>query len=141
MLCFRRSEHYSAFDMEFQKLIAICILGAIASILIKNFAPSFSPLLACFISVSVISVCVFCIIPFVEFFNEMTYGTSFSAYSSVLFKVCGVAILTRFASEICKDAGENIYASKVLKIGKTAIMIMSLPILKIMFEQVKDFMN
>lgn len=127
--------------MEFYKIIALCLLGAVASILIKTLVPSFSPLLAVFVSVTVIGCCVFCIIPFVEFFNELTSGTTFSAYSTVLFKVSGIAILTRFAAEICKDAGESVYATKVLMVGKTAIMLMALPIIKTLFEQVKDFMN
>ena len=127
--------------MEFLKLVALCILGAVTSILIKNLSPSFSPLLAVFVSVTVITVCIVYISPFIELFYELTSGTSFSVYAVVLFKVCGIAILTRFASEICKDAGESVYVTKIMLVGKTAIMLTSLPVIKTLFEQVKDFMS
>ncbi len=127
--------------MDFVKLLALCLLGAVISILLKSLAPSFSTLLAVFVSLSVAGVCIYCIIPFVEFFYEMTEGTGFSAYVQVLFKVCGIAMLTRFAGEICKDAGEAVYASKAYMAGKTAILLSALPVIKALFEQVKDLMS
>ena len=127
--------------MDFIKLIAFCLMGAVISVFIKNLAPSFSTLLSAFVSLSVAGICIHCIIPFVEFFSEMTEGTGFSAYAQILFKVCGIAMLTRFAGEICRDAGESVYASKAYMVGKTAILLCALPVIKALFEQVKDLMD
>ena len=102
---------------EIEKLLAICLLGAVASIVTKNLAPSFSPLLSVFVSISVVGVCIYCVIPFIEFFNSLVQGTSFEVYASVLFKVCTVAALSGFAAEICADAGESAFASKALLVG------------------------
>lgn len=126
---------------EIEKLLAICLLGAVASIVTKNLAPSFSPLLSVFVSISVVGVCIYCVIPFIEFFNSLVQGTSFEVYASVLFKVCTVAALSGFAAEICADAGESAFASKALLVGKTAILLCALPILKSLVEQIKDLLN
>lgn len=127
--------------MDFVKLLAFCIITAVTSVVLKCLTPAFSTLLAVFVSVSVATACLYCLVPFIEFFYEMANGTGFSEYIQVLFKTCGVAMLTRFAAEICKDAGEPIYASKAYLAGKTAILLCALPVIKALFEQVKDLIN
>ncbi|MBE6570807.1 MAG: hypothetical protein E7656_00985 [Ruminococcaceae bacterium] len=126
---------------ELEKLLALCVFGAMASVVVKNLAPSFSALLVIFVSVCVVGLCVFCVIPFVDFFYSLVQGTSFSVYASVLFRVCGIAALSGVAAEICKDAGESAFASKAMLAGKMAILLCALPVLKSLIEQVKDMLN
>ncbi len=107
----------------------------------KNTVPAISLLLAVFVSLAVTGVCVSYILPVIYFFVEIVSGTSFSAYTSVLFKVCGIGILTRMGTELCQDAGENVYAGKIMMIGKTAILLCGFPVIKTLFEQIVGFME
>jgi stage III sporulation protein AD len=50
------------------------------------------------------------------------------SYLSTVMKVMGVAYLTEFGSQICKDAGENAIGSKLEMCGKIMVLILSLPI-------------
>ena len=127
--------------MEFARIIAVCVTGAFLSMYMRHSAQPFSLLLTLFISISVVGTCILSIMPFIEFFGEVTSGTAFASYAGVLVKVCGIGILTRLASEICRDAGENGLASKAMLVGKTAVLLCALPVIKPLFEQVKDFLN
>ena len=126
--------------MEFARIIAVCVIGAFLSMYMRHSAQPLSLLLTLFISISVVGTCILSIMPFIEFFGEVTSGTAFASYAGVLVKVCGIGILTRLASEICRDAGENGLASKAMLVGKTAVLLCALPVIKTLFEQVKDFL-
>lgn len=57
-------------------------------------------------------------------------------YLKTIFKVLGIAYLTSFCSEICKDAGENSIASKVEFSGKILILVLAIPILMAVLESI-----
>ncbi|ARC85237.1 stage III sporulation protein AD [Clostridium argentinense CDC 2741] len=50
-------------------------------------------------------------------------------YLDTVFKILGIAYLSSFCSEVCKDAGENSIASKVEFAGKILILTLAMPIL------------
>lgn len=50
-------------------------------------------------------------------------------YLSIVLKILGIAYLTSFCSEICKDAEANSLALKVEFGGKVLILILALPII------------
>ena len=50
-------------------------------------------------------------------------------YLSIIFKILGIAYLSSFCSEICKDAGQGNIASKVEFSGKILILVLAMPIL------------
>ena len=54
----------------------------------------------------------------------------------LLIKITGIAILTEFASSVCKDSGETAIASKVDMGGKIIIIAMSIPIIASLLETI-----
>ncbi len=50
-----------------------------------------------------------------------------------LLKITGIAYIAQFAAELCRDAGESALAGRVELAGKTAIALMSFPIVKEVF--------
>ena len=59
-----------------------------------------------------------------------------SIYITTVLKVIGIAYITEFGSQICKDAGEGAIASKIGLGGKILIMVLALPILTALMEAV-----
>lgn len=57
-----------------------------------------------------------------------------SEYLSILFKGLGICYLTQLASDICKDSGESSLAVQAETAGKTALLIIALPL----FEKVSE---
>jgi stage III sporulation protein AD len=50
------------------------------------------------------------------------------SYLATVMKVMGIAYLTEFGSQICKDAGEGSIAAKLEMGGKIMVLILSLPV-------------
>lgn len=50
-----------------------------------------------------------------------------SGYIKLIFKVIGVAYVSQFGAEVCRDAGEGSTASGIELAGKIIIMAISMP--------------
>ena len=59
-------------------------------------------------------------------------------YLRIIFKCLGVTYITQFASDYCKDCGENAIASQVLLAGKISVLVISLPVFKAFAEIIKS---
>lgn len=123
------------------KLTALCAVGALFCLCLKKDAPPMAQLLSLAVAVTVMAVCLSEMLPFIAFFRELTQGTGFSSYAGVLVKVCGVGMLTRLAADFCRDAGENALAAKAELAGKCAILLCALPVIEMLFQQIKDLLQ
>lgn len=61
-------------------------------------------------------------------------------YLNIVFKVLGIAYLSSFCAEICKDSGESIIAAKVEFAAKILILAMSIPILMAVLDSILKIM-
>lgn len=59
-------------------------------------------------------------------------------FFKILLKITGIAYLVEFASNLCKDVGENAIGSKVELAGKILIVTMSIPILTTLLETITE---
>ena len=61
-------------------------------------------------------------------------------YFSLLIKITGIAYLSEFATNICKDSGETAIASKVELAGRVIIIAMSVPILGALIDTITNIL-
>ncbi|MGM9978063.1 MAG: stage III sporulation protein AD [Clostridium sp.] len=61
-------------------------------------------------------------------------------YLGVILKIIGIAYLSSFCSEICKDAGAGTLASKVEFSGKLFILILAIPILMAVLNSILEIL-
>lgn len=54
----------------------------------------------------------------------------------ILIKITGIAVLTEFATSICKDSGETAIANKIDLGGKVLIIAISIPIISTLLETI-----
>lgn len=118
--------------MNIGGIAGIALIGAILSLVLRQYRPEFalpvSILTGVFIFLSVISG----ISPVLKLIEEIAdeFGTEL-VYLGVLIKALAICYITQIASDSCKDAGETAIGGKVEIAGKTAILIISVP----MFEE------
>mgnify|MGYP001442165029 CR=1 FL=1 len=62
------------------------------------------------------------------------------SYLTILLKIIGIAYITEFGAEICKDAGEASIASKIELAGKVVIMVLAVPIITSVLELIINIM-
>ena len=61
-------------------------------------------------------------------------------YSGVILKIIGIAYISSFCSEICKDSGASSLASKVELSGKLFILILAIPILMAVLNSILEIL-
>lgn len=124
--------------MDIIKIVIIGIAGAMLSIIIKSYKPEFS----IHIVLSTVLILFLLVISKLEiildFFNSISAQANISKiYFPVIIKILGIAYISDFTAQICKDAGEGAIASKVEFAGKVIIMYLALPV----FLSIIDLIN
>lgn len=123
------------------RLVALCVGCAVMGLYLRSDAPHMARLLSLAAALAVFGVCISELRPLFSFLRELTEQSNFSPYASVLIKACGLGMIAHFAAEFCRDAGEQSLASKAELAGKCAILLCSLPILSLLFQQIKELLQ
>ena len=116
--------------MNIFKITAFAVTGAILSLVIKEYKPS--------IAICIGIIC--SLFLFYEVLEQINYifvaASSISSalsvnhdYVETIIKITGISCISRFGTEICRDAGQNAIAANLELAGKIIIVVLSLPIL------------
>ena len=78
----------------------------------------------------------------IEYINELisVTGTEKEKYK-ILIKCLGICMITKIASETCKDCGENSVASKIDLAGKAVILTSAMPLFSEIITIIKELME
>lgn len=128
--------------MDIFQITSIGIVATIITITLKKHHPE----LATLVSITTgIVIFIFIIGKFSENIDAITKLVRQSkvedTYVVNVFKVVGIAYVAEFASQICKDAGEEAIAKKVELGGKVIIMNLAIPILITLMEIITSIIN
>ena len=128
--------------MNLIQIIGIGMITAILSLLIKQHRPEFAVALPMLGAAAII----LCIAPYLKgiltMFEDMANRVGLeSQYLHMVIKIIGVAYLSQFASELCRDAGEGSMASKIELAGKVMILTLSMPVIYRLLDLVSDIIN
>lgn len=112
------------------KIVAIGLITAIASLLIKPLKSDFAIMISLAGGVIILLMLVSYLSGVFETFKLIidSTGVSSSLYGLVL-KIVGIGYLVEFSAGICADCGNNSLGDKILLGGKVVIMVMALPII------------
>lgn len=126
---------------ELGKIIAICLIGAVLTLLLEKSHPELAILLA-------LSVCAGLLL-----FGLSRLGTVLSALKQLaqagglssdllqpLVKTVGIALVTRTGAELCRDAKQGAMASVVEMAGAFFAIIVSLPLLGAVWELLRGML-
>ena len=73
--------------------------------------------------------------------NLRQYVTINSMYIGIVLKVVGIAYISEFSANLCKDAGYSGIASQIEMFGKLSILVMSMPILTTLLTTIQEFVD
>jgi stage III sporulation protein AD len=79
--------------------------------------------------------------PFVSFLKTAASETGSEGYFLLMLKAMAISLCCRMSADICRDCGENGLASRVELAGKFGIVLISLPIVRALFEIAKDMLG
>ncbi len=96
--------------MDIVKIIGIGLVSLIIIIIMKQYKPEFAVYVALMASALILIMVFDKIASIINLLNSFTNKTSINTtFIALLLKITGIAILTEFASSICKDCRRNCY--------------------------------
>ena len=121
--------------MDIVKVIGIAFVAVIVISLIKNYRSEFAIYASVIAGAIILIMVVNELIPIVNMLQNLSNKMGISSkFFGILLKITGVAYLTEFGANVCKDSGESAIACKVELAGKVLIISLSIPILLALME-------
>ncbi len=107
----------------------IAVIASASAIFLKQYKPEYA------FGVTLISgiiILTFSILKFSDISDRLSDFISMAKIDTehykIIFKCFGICILTKIASETCKDFGQESISSKVDLFGKLSILVVALPL-------------
>ncbi len=116
--------------MDIFRIVGLGLAAAILAVFVKNWRAE----VAIMISVAAAIIIFLAVAPYLkavlDTFEDISNQIGLDIkYITVVLKVIGIAYVTQFGAELCRDAGESAIASKIEFGGKVIIMALSMPII------------
>lgn len=124
------------------KILGILLISAILCILLKNRGGEYSLLIAlCTGTLTALLILQNLSGPFFELKDKIaSFGIETEYFKSAI-KALGVGYITSFIADICRDCGQTSLAAKAEFAGKTAIFLISVPLLMSVLEIAVGFVK
>lgn len=121
--------------MDVFQIVAFGIIAAILIATLRNLRPEIAILASIAAGVVIFVLVAGKLAPVFDTIRIYSNRASVDIqYLPALLKIIGIAYITEFGSDICKDAGETSIASKIELAGKVIIAIMAVPIITSLLE-------
>ncbi|HCC06724.1 MAG TPA: stage III sporulation protein AD [Clostridiales bacterium] len=126
--------------MEITQIIVICFIGVVMISILGKDNKEYGTYIRIVIGVIVFAAIFMKLASIAEMFMNIINKTNLSStYIEVILKIIGIAYLSEFGSQICKDANEASFATKIEFTGKILIMVIAMPIMTAILDEVSNF--
>lgn len=115
--------------MNIISVVAIGAVGAILTVIIKQYKPEYAIFTSIITTVIILSYVISIALPIISDIKTLLNKASISSqHLSILLKAVGICYLTQFVCDICKESGQLSIANKIEIAGKIAICFISMPL-------------
>ena len=127
---------------EVFKILGICIVGSAISIILKPKSGEYSFVLALATGIIALTFVINAVSkPISEINDRLLVSGVKTEYFGIALKAVGIAYITDFVVDSCRDAGMTSIASKAELVGKTAIFTLSVPLMMSVLETAIGFIK
>ena len=117
--------------MDIIKLTAFGIVSAVLIVLLRHNRPEQGMILSVLAAALLLLWVLQGIEPILDEIRSLTELFQFSsADGQILLKTLGICFLSQTAADTCRDAGEGSLAGKIELAGKTAVLLLCLPLFR-----------
>ena len=125
--------------MEILQIAGLGVAAALLAMVIRGSRPELASLLAMAAGALVFFLAVSRLQAVVAVMDQLVQKAGLAQdYLKVLLKVVGIAYVSEFAAQTCRDAGEDSLAAKVEMGGKVLVLAMASPIIVALVDLVLE---
>ena len=126
--------------MSVAAMCALAVCASIMALYLRELRPEMARMLALGASLLIMGAAVPMAAEFIAAVRQFSLiSRPMAEFMQPMLKVTGIAYIAQFAAELCRDAGETALAGRVELAGKTAITLMSFPIMRDVFLSLMNF--
>lgn len=124
------------------KVVGIGLMAVFLAMTIKNIQSEYALLISVAACMVMFTFCISRVEVIIGAFQQIQEQLSIhSAYIGIIIKVIGIAYISEFAANLCKDAGYSGIASQIEMFGKLSILAMSMPVLTALLTTIQEFIE
>lgn len=128
-------------EMEIFKIVGVGIVATILAVVLKNQKPEISLQISIVTGLIIFIFVITKLHSVLEVLNMVARKVDIDlVYITTIFKIVGIAYVSEFGAQVCRDAGESAIASKIEFAGKILIMMLAIPILIALLNLVVEIM-
>lgn len=116
--------------MDIFQMVGIGIISALLAVTVKRWRPEMAVAIGIAAGIALmLSMAGTLEGIFAEFNGIVSKCGIAPEYLQLVVKLTGIAYITKFAGEICRDCGENAIAVKVELAGKVTVLALTMPVI------------
>lgn len=123
------------------KACGLILCSLIICVVFKSMKNEYSIFIRLAITVIVFALSLGIIYPVLTYIEEISRGTAIYEFIPTLFKALGIAFAVQITSDACKDAQESSLGERICFFGSAEILVLSLPLIKRLFQLCTDLVN
>ncbi|MBC8015564.1 MAG: stage III sporulation protein AD [Sporomusaceae bacterium] len=123
--------------MEMIQIIGIGFVVTLLILIIKQQRPEIAVQLSLALATIIFLMVLSKINVVLNLFRDMAARANISPiYLNTILKIIGIAYITEFGAQVCRDAGEGAVAGKIEFAGKVLVMVMAIPIIALVLDTI-----
>ena len=127
--------------MDELKACGIILCAMIVCVIFRNLRNEYSLFTRLIVTILVFASSLGILYPVLSYIEEIAKNTSIYEYIPTLFKALGVAFMVQSTADACIDAQETSLAERICFFGNAEILLLSLPLIKRLFQICADLIN
>ncbi|WP_425061164.1 hypothetical protein SCACP_19430 [Sporomusa carbonis] len=123
--------------MEIIQIIGLGFVVTLLILIIRQQRPELAVQLALTLSAIIFLMVLSKLNVVLDLFRDLAEKANISQmYLNTILKIIGIAYVTEFGAQVCRDAGEGAVAGKIEFAGKILIMVMAVPIIALVLDTI-----
>jgi stage III sporulation protein AD len=123
--------------MEIIQIIGLGFVVTLLILIIKRERPELAVQLSLTLATIIFLLVLSKLNVVLNLFRDLAEKANISQmYLNTILKIIGIAYITEFGAQVCRDAGEGAVASKIEFAGKVLVMVMAIPIIALVLDTI-----
>ena len=123
--------------MEMIQIIGLGFVVTLLILIIKQQRPEIAVQLSLALATIIFLMVLGKINVVLNLFRDLAEKANISQmYLNTILKIIGIAYVTEFGAQVCRDAGEGAVAGKIEFAGKVLVMVMAVPIIALVLDTI-----
>lgn len=124
------------------QIAGIAVTAVMLAKLLQRYAAEQAMLLTLLLGTLLTGSAVLAMTPILnEIDTLLSAGGLDAAQTTCIAKAVGICCVTQLAADVCKDAGESALATAVLLTGKTALLLLALPLFAPLLQLLREVLS